>query len=243
MGKSGDKSADGQLWQRIAVEGIATYVVILVHIVAAGLFGSDDVKSAICVAAVQGLVIYHAASYFYKSGAHLNFLITCLAAWFKTSPRVKGGAIAGYLVAQLAFSVLAGLTAQFILGLLGVDLAAGVPFLNTDDGVTLGGGFFIEFLLSFVSLLTYLIAAREFGTTQQQNNPALAAGLTHFVLVSIGFVFTGASINPLRHFAGAILIPTVAYDVNSWIYYVAPVVAMLVAVLVFALFFKSAKKC
>lgn len=244
MGKSGDRNGDGQLWwQRLGVEGIATYVVILVHILAAGLFGSDDIKSALCVAAIQGLVVYHAVAYFYKSGPHLNFLITLLGAWFKTCPRVKGGVIVAYILVQLGFAVLAGLTAWFLLGLLGIDLIAGVPLLNTGDGVTLGGAFLVEFLLSFVSLLTYLIATREFGLSQQQNNPALAAGLTHFVLVAIGFPFTGGSINPLRHFGAAILIPHDAFVEGSWIYYVAPVAGLIAAVIIFALFFKSPKKC
>jgi len=158
-----------------------------------------------------------------RSGAHFNPAVT-ITFW-------RLGKIASW---DALFYVIA----QFLGGIAGVALvAAFVPRLLADASVsfvaTLPGtsgaaiGFYAEFAISFILMLTILHAS---------NSPRLAPYTPYFAstlvaaYIAIEAPFSGMSMNPARTFGSAF----VGHIWTSlWIYFTAPVVAMLFAAFVY----------
>ena len=225
------------LWKKVIIEGLATYVVILAHLMIAGgvdavLGGGGGVTGVLVgyllIALFQGLSVYHIASVFYRSGAHANPWVTILALLANTAPRIKIVAAGIYIVLQIAFGLLAALTAR---ALLGASSSLGLPTITTSIGLAI----LTESLLSFVSYLTYLVVASNYQDPARSglkfNNPALVGGFTHAVLVLIGlFAGTGGAVNTLRWFAPAVF---VGFSSTSWIYPVSHLIGGIAAFIVY----------
>ncbi len=154
-----------------------------------------------------------------RSGAHINPAVTLT--FFRL------GKIAPW---DAAFYVMA----QFIGGVLGVMLVAGVlryPFISPPVNyiVTVPGAaglaiaFMAEFALSFGLMLMVLLTS---NTKALANYTGLFAGVMVATYITLEAPLSGMSINPARTFASAL--PSQVWT-GFWIYYFAPPLAMLSA--------------
>lgn len=152
------------------------------------------------------------------SGAHLNPAVT-LAFW--SSGHFPARSVAPYIAAQ----VLGGLIASGTLALL-------FP-IHTTLGATLPSGSEVQ---SFVleCILTFLLMAVIFGVATGAKEKGEMAGIAIGSTVALEALFAGpicgASMNPVRSFAPAVVSGSVQ---SLWVYLTAPVVGAQIAWLLF----------
>ncbi|OGY25193.1 MAG: hypothetical protein A2Z11_01780 [Candidatus Woykebacteria bacterium RBG_16_43_9] len=152
------------------------------------------------------------------SGAHFNPAVT-VSLW--VTKKIETSVAVGYIIAQLAGAVLAGI---FIEGLFGSTRAAVPQPVNLDSF----GAFLLEAILTFFLVLIVfgIIVDRRSHTS----HAGLAIGLVFTALVIIGFGLTGAAFNPARAFGPALVS-------NFWshhlIYWFGPLLGAVAAGLVY----------
>lgn len=148
------------------------------------------------------------------SGAHLNPAVTV---GFWSIRRFPTRQVAPYIIAQCLGAVLASVTLREVLGPIG---AMG----STLPNVSLGPAFTVEWFLSFA--LMFVITAVATDERVADGFAAIAVGLTVGFCAMMGGPLTGASMNPARSFGPAV----VGHLWRAhWIYWLAPMTAMLVA--------------
>lgn len=208
------------LTRRAVAEAIGTFALVLIGTGAAmvdaytrGAVGPAGV--ALAFGAVVTAMVYALG---HVSGAHINPAVTVALSYSGSFPRRE---VAAYLGAQCAGAVAASFALRAILGTVG-GLGATLPAM----GVT--RSFAVEWLLSFV--LMFVIVS---VTTDERMPPGFAAipvGLAVGFGVLVGGPLTGPSMNPARSLG-----PAVAGGgwAGHWIYWAAPVTAMLAAVRVY----------
>ncbi len=137
--------------------------------------------------------------------------------------RIDISGLLGYWVSQLAGAVLASLALALVTS---KDIVAGtVTALN--PGVEDFGGFVWEALLTAVFVMTILVVTRR---SRNRRIRFLGIGLTLAAVHFAGVGITGASVNPARSFAPALVGGEWA---DIWIYIVGPLAG---AVLAFVLY-------
>jgi len=210
-----------QIWTRRAIaEAIGTFFLVLIGPGAAMVDahtngGIGHAGVALAFAFVVLAMIYTLG---HLSGAHINPAVT-LAFW--SVRRFPGGEVLPYLGAQCAGAVAASLVLRSILGPVG-SLGATLPALPT------GAAFAVEWLLSFV--LMFIVMAVATDERVAAGFGGIAVGLTVGFDAMMGGPLTGASMNPARSLG-----PAVAGGIWSghWIYWVAPITAMMAAARVY----------
>lgn len=152
------------------------------------------------------------------SGAHINPAVT-LAFW--SIGRFPSSEVIPYVAAQCGGAVAASLLSRAALGMAG-SLGATLPSLPV------AAAFGVEWLLSFV--LMFVIMAVATDKRVADGFAGIAVGLTVGFCAMVGGPLTGASMNPARSFG-----PAVAGNLwrAHWIYWLAPVTAMMVAARVY----------
>lgn len=152
------------------------------------------------------------------SGAHINPAVT-VAFW--SVRRFPRGEVLPYIVAQCVGAVAASLVLRATVGPVG-DFGATLP------RVSVASAFGIEWLLSFA--LMFVIMAVATDERVADGFAAIAVGLTVGFCAMMGGPLTGASMNPARSFG-----PAVIGDLwrGHWIYWVAPLTAMVAAARVY----------
>lgn len=143
------------------------------------------------------------------SGAHLNPAVTL---GFMFAGRLERQIVSGYIVSQ----ILGAFAAAFALRLLfpeSVSLGATLPAV---DAVR---AFIIEALLSF--LLMFVILNVSTGHMEKGIMAGVAVGGTIALEALVGGPLTGASMNPARSLAPALLSGNLS---SIWLYLTAPVV-------------------
>ncbi|HKP75170.1 MAG TPA: MIP family channel protein [Longimicrobiaceae bacterium] len=206
--------------RRAVAEAIGTFALVLIGPGAAmvdaysqGAIGHAGV--ALAFGFVVTAMIYTLG---HVSGAHINPAVT-LAFW--SVGRFRSRDVLPYVLAQCAGAVAASLVLRWILGPVG-HLGATLP------GVGTGRSFVVEWLLSFILMFVIISVATDERVTA--GFAGIAVGLTVGFEAMMGGPLTGASMNPARSLG-----PAVAgggWDAH-WIYWVAPITAMLVAVRVY----------
>ncbi len=206
-----------RVWTRRALaEGIGTFFLVLigpgavmVDAHSGGVIGHAGV--ALAFAFVVLAMIYAIG---HISGAHINPAVT-VAFW--AAGRFPRREVLPYLLAQLSGAVLASLILFWVLGSAG-GLGATIPSIAN------GPAFAVEWLLSFA--LMFVIMAVATDDRVADGFAGLAVGLTVGFGAMMGGPLTGASMNPARTFG-----PAVAGGgwTAHWIYWLAPVTAMIVA--------------
>ena len=148
------------------------------------------------------------------SGAHINPAVT-IAFW--TARRFPGRDVLPYLLAQSAGAILASWALVWMLGPVG-NVGTTVPSIRP------GAAFAAEWLLSFV--LMFVIIAVATDERVADGFAGVAVGLTVGFGAMMGGPLTGASMNPARSLG-----PAVAGGIWTahWIYWLAPITAMIVA--------------
>lgn len=142
------------------------------------------------------------------SGAHLN---PAVSLGFYSAGRLPAAELAPYLLAQFGGAISASLLVRLIFW--GVE---------TDLGMTLPAGswqqsFALEFVLSFILLFVVMAVATDHRA--QGVMAGVAVGATIAVEALVGGPVSGASMNPARSLAPALLAAN--FD-RQWLYVVAP---------------------
>jgi aquaporin Z len=152
------------------------------------------------------------------SGAHMNPAVTVAFAVAGLFPFFS---VLTYLAAQFSGAWLASFTLHFLFpqnGNLGATLPAGAPIQS----------FVLEVILS--AILMFVILNVSHGAKEK----GITAGIVVGAVIALEALFAGpicgASMNPARSFAPAIVS---GHFEHLWIYLVAPVVGMLIAIPLF----------
>lgn len=214
-------SARPNLLRRLVAEALGTFCLVfagtgavVVNAVAGNPLGHGG------VAAAFGLVV--AAMIFalgHLSGAHLNPAVTIA---FCSARHFPPGEVGPYVGAQVVGAVLASLSLRGLFGLAG-DLGATHPSHVGDLGALV-----IEAGLTAVLMIVILAVATD--TRAVGSMAAIAIGATIGLEALVMGPITGASMNPARSLAPAL----VGGDLTGlWIYLVGPVVGALVGAVIY----------
>lgn len=212
-------------WQKYVAEAFATFAFVFV---AAGSVlanwqtggGLGTVGVALAHGAVITAMLY---AVWHLSGAYLNPAVV-VALW--ATGHLKTLVSVGYIIAQLAGSVVAALFLKIIFTGVSPQFYLGDTMLGT--GITPGMGILIE------ALLTFFLVWTVFGTmVDKKASPGfgpLAVGLVVTFAVMVGGSFTMSALNPARSFGPALVS---SHWVNHYVYWVGPILGSLVAGLVY----------
>jgi aquaporin Z len=179
----------------------------------------------IALGACMGVVTFGIVSAIgMKSGAHINPAVT----WsFYRQGKIGGWDATFYTIFQFIGAIIAPI---LLLALIGEPFThEKVKFATSQPKFGNGIAFAAEFIISFILMLAVLIAINT--KRFEKLVPALVA-----ILIAIYIAFesplSGMSLNPARTFGSAFL----ADDYKGlWVYFVAPVLAMLLATEVYRL--------
>jgi aquaporin NIP len=171
------------------------------------------------IAMVFGLVVTALIYTFgHSSGAHFNPAVTLAFAVIGDFPWRK---VPGYLAAQLLGAVAASSVLRFTYGLVGT-LGATLPVTTPVHSLVL------EFILTFL-LMTVIMGAAVDGRAVK-GFAGIAIGATVGLEAMFGGPISGASMNPARSFAPALLSGSWQ---SHWLYWVAPIAGAVLAAVVY----------
>ena len=162
------------------------------------------------------------------SGAHMNPAVTL---GFYSAGRHPKGEIAPYVLAQLV-------------GALAASISLKLMFLgqSTNLGATLPAGsdlqsFMLEFIMTFMLMFTIM------GVATDDRAEGAMAGIAIGAMIALEAAFggpiSGASMNPARSFAPALVAGNFAHH---WIYWAAPILGAIFGALVYRLIQKPIRR-
>lgn len=163
-----------------------------------------------------------------RSGGHLNPAVT-FAFWWKD--QITTADALCYMVAQMLGACLGVLVIAMACGKAAQSVQLGLTLPGAGYGV--GTAFVAEVVITF--MLVFLILYCVNNSKLAPRTPWFAGSLVAF-LVLVEAPVSGTSLNPARSFAPALL--TGNFDAN-WLYWVAPMLGALAAVLAFGVLFEN----
>jgi aquaporin NIP len=207
------------LWRRVAAEGIGTYALVVAGCGAIMVNEQTAALTHVAVAFTFGLVIMvMIAATGHISGAHFNPAVTFAFALTRHFPWRE---VPAYLGGQLVGAVAASLTLLALLGnraLLGATLPTGSVWQS----------FGLEIVLT--AFLMFVITAVATDTRAVGQLAALAIGATVALDALFGGPISGASMNPARSVAPALV---AGVWTHQWVYVVAPLLGASVGALLY----------
>ncbi len=202
-------------WQKYAAEAYGTFVLVGIGtgaILAASVAGGGLIEIAFAFGLALTAALYTVGRI---SGGHFN---PAVSLGMFLDQRISAADMVGYWVAQLAGGILASLTLAFIIS---KDAVAGTITVVNSQFVDTFGGFVGEAILTMVFVMAVLVMSKSTSYTKY-----LGIGLTLTAVHLIGIPFTGASVNPARSLAPAI----VGGEYNDiWIYLAGPAAGAVLA--------------
>lgn len=199
------------------VEIVGTFILVYAICSVATLYSGLGQLGWVGIGLVQGLVltaIVYAIGY--RSGAMVNPAVTI---GLLVARKMGGKEAALYIACQILGAVIA---AAVVYSMFGSDMAASIT-LPTDGNVI--RALILETVMTFT--LVYVVLT----TTTSKNFKiaplaGVAIGFTLGFNVILGGSISGASLNPARSFAPALIIGNFDYQ---WIYWIAPILGGLIA--------------
>jgi aquaporin NIP len=149
------------------------------------------------------------------SGCHINPAVSIA---FTLAGRFKARLLPGYIISQLAGALLASLTLKILFPtspLLGATMPVGLDLQS----------FILELLLTF--FLTVVIMSVAHGSKEQGQFAGIAIGAVVGLEAMFAGPICGASMNPARSIAPAIVS---GHLEHLWLYIIAPVVGAALAI-------------
>ncbi|XP_034840339.2 lens fiber major intrinsic protein-like isoform X1 [Maniola hyperantus] len=209
-GPGGARGWARRWWRALLAELLATALLVLLGVASLLPAGDEAVPLAHPAWAFGFVVLLNVEAFGPASGAHMNPAVSLAAL---LTGRLPARAAAAYVLAQLAGALL-GAGALALLAPAGVGAGVTLP-----GSVSPAAAALVEALLTgaLALLCCALWAAHEAG----RDDPALSVkfGLTIAGLVFAGGAMTGASLNPARSFAPALLQGSFQHH---WVYWVGP---------------------
>ncbi len=228
--------------QRYLAEFLGTFALLLMGdgaaVLTATMAGFDQVARVILISAAFGITVLAGAYAFGEiSGGHFNPAVTLSMA---LSRRIPSRDVVPYIVAQ----VLGGIVG--VLVVFGIAYGSSDTWMAVQNGVGsqgyagngapgnyygLGSVFLIELALTFLFILVIQFVTRP--ESPAKNLAPVAIGLTLLVTNLVAIPVDGASINPARSFAPAVLAAgwsTGTWAIKEvWLFWVAPILGGLLA--------------
>ncbi|GHU75579.1 aquaporin [Clostridia bacterium] len=214
--------------RKYLAEAIGTWVLTFMGCGSAVVLGASSPGGHLAVALAFGLAIVATAyTVGQVSGCHINPAVS-FAMWLHGKLETKD--FVGYVVAQVAGAILAGLCLRILANVFGQDLS-GALGSNSTAKTGIGGAFFVEILLTFIFLYTILgvTSSDKFGSVA-----GVVIGLTLAFVHIVGIPLTGTSVNPARSIGPAIFAGAAALK-DVWVFIVAPLLGAGLAVGVYRL--------
>jgi aquaporin Z len=173
------------------------------------------------IGACMGIVTFGIVSAIgMKSGAHINPAVT----WsFYRQGKISGWDAVFYTIFQLIGAIIAPLLLLTAIGEPFTHEKVNFATTQPGDGVAVATAFAAEFVISFILMLAVLIALNS--KRLEKLVPALIAVLIALYIAVVAPI-SGMSLNPARTFGSALTANQ--YD-GLWLYFVAPMLAMLLA--------------
>ncbi len=160
------------------------------------------------------------------SGAHLNPSVTLA---FFAAKRFPAKNVLPYCLAQLMGALLASAILRYLFPE-SASLGATLPSYGVGKAIVL------EFIMTFILVLVIFNVSA--GSKEKGMTAAIAIGSVVALEALFGGPVSGASMNPVRSFAPAIVS---GHTESLWIYLLIPTAAALVAVVVHTFLYKSDK--
>lgn len=218
--------------RKLAAELVGTFILVFFGVGSAvfAINAADDGPSAIGMVGVAltfGLTLLALAYAIGPiSGCHVNPAVTVGVLLNRGISPVEAG---GYVVAQVVGGTLAGgLLKLLTSGFGGIkDQTGGLGTNDWAEGVTVGGAFVVEAVLTFLLVFVVLLVT---ATNANAGFAGLAIGLTLAVVHLVGIPVTGTSVNPARSIGPAIFHTDALGPL--WLYVVAPITGAVIAAVV-----------
>ncbi|MBA3441679.1 MAG: aquaporin [Pyrinomonadaceae bacterium] len=160
-----------------------------------------------------------------RSGAHINPAVT--AAFFRLG-EIKWWDAVFYILAQFAGAIAAAQLMKVVLGRFyahpSIHYVTTIP-KSGEHGSEIA--FLAEFVISFILMIVVLITI---NSERLEKLAGLFTGLLIAVYLVVETPYSGMSLNPARSFGSAL---AGRHWMDLWIYFVSPVLAMLLAAEVF----------
>lgn len=228
--------------KKYLAEFIGTFVLVLFGCGTAALSGGiGGITGVVGIALAFGLSIVAMAYCIGNiSGCHINPAVSFA---MLISKRMSGKDFIGYVIAQVLGAILASAILMFIVNSadLGGIATTGLGQNGFGEasavGLSMGGAFVVEVILTFVFVMTIL------GVTSSEKMGSVAGiviGLTLAFVHIIGIPLTGTSVNPARSLSPAIFMGGTALD-QVWLFIVGPLVGAALAALIWMAFVKGKK--
>lgn len=204
--------------KKLSAEFVATFFLVLcgtgaivINNHSSGLITHSGI--ALCFGVIVTVMIL---AFGQHSGAHMNPAVTITMTALKKHPLRE---LPGYILAQTLGAVAAS-------GLLKVLFPADMMLGATvPQGIPASSAFAMEAVLTFLLVMVILLTAFA-GSENISRYAPFAIGLTVFLEAEFAGPVTGASMNPARSFAPALVSGNLQ---DLWIYLVATVLGALVA--------------
>ncbi|MBC5648331.1 MIP family channel protein [Christensenella tenuis] len=231
------------MMKKYVAEFIGTFVLVLFGCGTAALSGGiGGVTGIVGIALAFGLSIVAMAYCIGNvSGCHINPAVSFA---MLLSKRMSGKDFVGYVIAQVLGAILASAILMAIINSadLGGVAATGLGQDGFGEasavGLSMGGAFLVEVILTFVFVMTVL------GVTASEKMGSVAGiviGLTLAFVHIMGIPLTGTSVNPARSLAPAIFMGGQALE-QVWLFIAAPLLGAAVAAFVWVFLVKSKKE-
>jgi len=212
-------------------EAIATYALVffgpLSVILAVVAFGDGlTIESILMIALGHGAVIALMVYAFgHVSGAHINPAVTIPMMITKKISVADG---IGYIIFQVIGAIIATLSLMAILPEIGKPVlwgGHGGPSELLNHSIM--SGFVVEVILTFFLVLVIFMTVVHKKAPKSVYGAAIGGMV--FLLHIVGVPLTGASMNPARSFAPAIVTGDAGLLEIQWLYWVAPIIGGIIA--------------
>jgi len=214
--------------KKYIAEIIGTMVLVFMGCGAAVVLGADAGVGNLPVALAFGLSIVAMAYVIGNvSGCHINPAVSLGVLLDK---RINAKEFCGYVVSQVIGAIIGAGLLFLMVEVFGVhDHTGSLGSNGVANAGGIGGGLFVEGILTFIFVLTIL------GVTADKNKSSVAGiviGLTLAFVHIVGIPLTGTSVNPARSIGPAIFSGGQALT-DLWVFIVGPLVGAALAALVF----------
>jgi aquaporin Z len=214
--------------KKYIAEVIGTMVLVFMGCGAAVVLGADAGVGHLPVALAFGLSIVAMAYVIGNvSGCHINPAVSLGVFLDK---RINAKEFCGYVVSQIVGAIIGALLLFILVQVFGVhDHTGGLGSNGVANAGGIGGGLFVEIVLTFIFVLTILGVTAD---SSKGNVAGIVIGLTLAFVHIVGIPLTGTSVNPARSIGPALFSGGQALA-DLWVFIVGPLAGAALAAVVY----------